>query len=59
MTDQSQSRAGGIFIVLAILIGVVIGIVVGQPSAGVVGGTLVGAAIAIGVWLRDRRRIGR
>ena len=58
MSDQPQSRGAGIFIVLAIVIGTAIGVVNGQPSAGIVGGTAVGVAIAILFWLRDRRRTG-
>jgi hypothetical protein len=59
MSEQPQSRAGGIFIVLAIAIGAAVGVAVGQPSAGVIAGVAAGAAIAIAVWLRDRKRTGR
>jgi membrane associated rhomboid family serine protease len=58
MSDQPQSRGAGIFIVLAIAIGTALGAAKGQPSAGIVGGTAVGVAIAILLWLRDRRRTG-
>jgi UDP-N-acetylmuramyl pentapeptide phosphotransferase/UDP-N-acetylglucosamine-1-phosphate transferase len=59
MTDQSQSRGGGIFIVLAIAIGTAIGTAMGQPSAGVLAGAVIGGAIAILLWLHDRKRLGR
>jgi uncharacterized membrane protein len=59
MADQKQSFGGGIFIVIAIAIGTAIGAVEGEPTMGVMGGTLVGAAIAVVQWLRDRKRLGR
>jgi UDP-N-acetylmuramyl pentapeptide phosphotransferase/UDP-N-acetylglucosamine-1-phosphate transferase len=58
MTDRPQSRGGGIFLILAILIGAVIGTILGEPSLGVMGGTAAGIAIALLLWLRDRRRTG-
>jgi len=58
MTDQPQSRGGGIFLVLAIAIGTAIGTANGQSSAGVIGGAVVGIAIAVAFWLRDRKRTG-
>lgn len=42
----------------AILIGAVWGIVAGNPMAGVLIGTATGAAVAIIVWLLDRRSQG-
>lgn len=58
MANQTQSIGGGIFIVIAIAIGTAIGVAEGQPSIGVIGGALVGIAIAVVVWLRDRKRTG-
>ncbi|HMI19658.1 MAG TPA: hypothetical protein VK533_08950 [Sphingomonas sp.] len=58
MANQTQSFGGGIFIVIAIAIGTAIGAVEGQPTIGVMGGALVGIAIAIVQWLRDRKRTG-
>ena len=49
-------RAGGCFLVLAILIGTVWGVSAGNPMKGVLIGTAAGAAIAIAVWLADRIR---
>lgn len=40
---------------IAIMAGAVIGIVLRQPSAGLVIGIGVGAVIAAGLWLMDRR----
>lgn len=48
--------AGGIFILLAIIVGLVAGFAAGQPTLGVIGGTAVGAALALIVWLVDRAR---
>jgi len=59
MTDQPQSRGAGIFIVLAIAIGTAVGTAMGQSSAGLVAGIAVGSVIAVGLWLRDRKRVGR
>ena len=58
MAKETQSLSGGIFIVIGIAIGIAIGAVEGQPTIGVIGGALAGIAIAIVIWLRDRKRIG-
>jgi len=58
MTGQTQSRAGGIFIVLGIAIGVAIGSAQGRPAAGLLIGAAGGSVVAIAIWLRDRKRIG-
>lgn len=56
-TENSQPRlAGGIFIALGLLVGAIVGVVMNQPSAGMVIGLGVGAAIAVGIWLLDRKR---
>lgn len=55
--ENSQPRlAGGIFIAIGLLVGAIIGIALDQPSAGMVIGMSVGAAIAVAVWLLDRKR---
>ena len=56
MTGPSQSRGGGIFIVLGIAVGVSIGAARGQPSAGLLIGLAAGSAVALALWLRDRGR---
>lgn len=50
------THAGGLFLMLAILIGAVWGAIAGNPMLGILRGTGVGIAIALIVWLVDRRR---
>ena len=59
MSDRPQSRGGGIFIVLGIAIGTSIGAAKGQPSAGLLIGVAAGSAVALAIWLSDRKRMGR
>jgi hypothetical protein len=55
--ENSQPRlAGGIFIAIGLLAGAIAGVALDQPSAGMVIGMGVGAAIAVAVWLLDRKR---
>jgi hypothetical protein len=55
--ENSQPRlAGGIFVALGLLIGAIVGVAVDQPSAGMITGMGIGAAIAVAVWLFDRKR---
>jgi hypothetical protein len=59
MTNNESSPprlAGGIFIALGMLGGAIIGVVMRQPSAGMVIGFGIGAAIAAAVWFFDRKR---
>ena len=49
-------RAGGCFLVVAILLGFVAGLATRDAMRGVVIGTAVGIVIAVAVWLLDRRR---
>ena len=46
--------AGGCLLAAAIVAGAAIGYLVGQPSIGLIVGGLAGAALAVGVWLRER-----
>jgi hypothetical protein len=56
-TENSQPRlAGGIFVAIGLLVGAIAGIAMDQPSAGMIIGFGVGAAIAVLVWLFDRKR---
>lgn len=56
-TENSQPRlAGGMFIALGLLVGAIAGVVMDQPSAGMIIGMASGAAIAVLVWLFDRKR---
>jgi hypothetical protein len=47
--------AGGFLLTAAIIAGGVVGIVLGNPMKGVLVGTVAGIAIAVAVWLLDRR----
>lgn len=49
-------RAGGFFLMAAILIGTVWGVAEGNPMKGVLIGTGLGALIATALWLFDRSR---
>ena len=53
-----SARAGGCFLTLCILAGAFGGLVIGNPMKGVLIGTAGGAALALLVWLVDRRRRG-
>lgn len=53
---RREPRAGGFLWMAAIVAGTGLGIAAGEPMTGVLAGTAAGAAIAIAVWLLDRRR---
>ncbi len=53
---ERTSKAGGCFLVAAILLGFVAGLATRDAMRGVLIGTAVGIVIAIAVWLLDRRR---
>lgn len=50
------SRAGGAIIAFTVIAGAIIGGRMGQGSLGTVIGTGLGAAIALGLYLYDRRQ---
>jgi hypothetical protein len=50
------ARAGGCFLTFCILAGTFAGLAMGNPMKGVLIGTAAGAALALLVWLVDRRR---
>jgi hypothetical protein len=52
----SATRAGGCFLTVFILGGMVAGASINNPMEGVLIGTAIGAAIALLLWLIDRRR---
>jgi hypothetical protein len=56
MTSRT-SRAGGCFLTLFILGGFVAGLAIANPMKGVLIGTALGAAVAVILWLVDRRRL--
>ncbi len=51
-----SSAAGGFFIAMGALVGTGVGIAMRQPSVGFLAGLAFGVAIALGIWLIDRRR---
>jgi hypothetical protein len=53
---QRQKVSGGFFLMAAILIGFGWGVAGGDPVKGSIIGTAVGIAIAVLVWMIDRRR---
>lgn len=54
--QERQPVAGGVFILLSLIVGIVIGIATGQISLGMVIGLAVGLFIAIAIWILDRMR---
>ena len=48
--------AGGFFLMAAILIGFVVGLATDDAMRGVIIGTALGIAIAVWLWLVDRRK---
>ena len=50
------SKAGGFYLMAAVLLGFVAGLATGDAMRGVIIGTVIGIAIAVGLWLADRRR---
>lgn len=53
---KQNAKAGGFLWMVAIVAGTSAGLAAGNPMAGVLIGTAAGAALAVGVWLADRRR---
>lgn len=54
--SKASSMAGGIFIAIGMLAGAIVGVAVDQPSAGMIIGLGSGIAVAVVVWLLDRKR---
>ena len=52
---QKATKAGGCFLTVGILLGFVVGLAIRDPMKGVLIGTLAGAALALVLWLVDRR----
>jgi ribonuclease PH len=55
---SSTTKAGGFFLTVLITGGFIAGVLAGNPMAGVLIGTAVGIALALLLWLIDRRRAG-
>jgi hypothetical protein len=58
MQQGSPTRAGGCFLTIFILLGFLFGLSIQNPLKGTLIGTAVGAVLALGTWLIDRRRRG-
>ena len=54
--EERRTMAGGLFLMLGILIGAAVGIGMGQPMLGILCGTGAGIALALLVWIVDRLR---
>ena len=50
--------AGGCFLTFFILVGFFAGLAINDPVKGVIIGTAIGALLATGLWLINRRRTG-
>lgn len=55
MSDPRPNAAGGALIALCMLGGAAVGFAFGQATPGFLIGTTIGIAVAVLVWLRDRR----
>lgn len=55
MQPGSRTRAGGCFLTIFILLGFFAGLAIQNPLKGTLIGTALGAALALLVWLVDRR----
>jgi uncharacterized membrane protein (UPF0136 family) len=55
-SDPRNTTGGGIFIALGAAAGVTIGRLYAQTSIGLIAGVAAGCAIAVAIWLRERRR---
>jgi hypothetical protein len=57
MTGRA-TQAGGFFLMLCIVAGFPLGLAIGNPMKGILIGTGAGIALAVLLWLLDRRRPG-
>lgn len=53
--NRNQGRAGGVFIALGAIAGAGIGVAYREPSLGLIMGLAGGGAVAILLWLANRR----
>lgn len=51
---RSAGLGGGVFIAIGPLAGLVLGFAAGEPSIGIIGGVVAGAAIATAFWWLNR-----
>jgi hypothetical protein len=55
MASSPPPRAAGAIIAFTVIGGAIAGAAVGQPTIGTLAGFGIGAAIALLLWMRDRR----
>ena len=55
MRDNRTPMAGGLALAVGAVAGTIWGVAERQPSAGMLIGLSIGAAVALVIWLRDRR----
>lgn len=55
MTSSPPPRAAGALIAFSVIGGAIAGVAAGQPSIGTLAGFGLGVAVALLLWLRDRR----
>jgi len=56
MSGGRYTQAGGFILALSILVGAIVGAVLPQSSIGFLAGLATGVALALLIWLLDRRR---
>lgn len=56
MKADKEPRAGGAVIALCLIVGAVAGMLGGQPSIGLLAGLGAGIAVAVVIYLGDRKR---
>jgi hypothetical protein len=56
MSGGKFTQAGGFILAASILIGAVVGAVLHQSTIGLLAGFVAGVAIAVLIWIVDRRR---
>ena len=53
---RNNTRAGGCLLTICILAGFPLGLSLGNPMKGILIGTATGVALALALWLIDRRK---
>lgn len=56
LPPRSPQSAGGVFLAIGALGGALFGVRTGQPTLGLLGGFAAGLALALLIWLLQRRR---
>lgn len=53
---SGSKMAGGIFIVIGLILGIIFGISIGQISLGMISGFAIGCGVAVLIWIIDHGR---